>query len=710
MFETLIPSGAAGAAGKAVAWLLTYALHSTLFLGLALAASWRLAGRWARLEEAVWRFALVAALATSTLQLAAGWEPVAGRWTLDVPSSSTTLSTPAATAVHAERTERHAAPRSPRTLVAGSVPASPSWSSWRITPRSAVSGVLGLWACGALLLALHWSWLSLRLRRHLKARPEVIGGGMFSLLRQLTAEQGLTEDVRLTCSSRVSVPVAMGLTRPEICVPPRALSHLEPEQQQGMLAHELAHLVRRDPFWLTFSHLVASVLFFQPLNWMARRRLRELSERLCDEWAVERTGRPLSLARCLAEVAGWSVQPARALPVPSMADRPSHLARRIRHLLDDGRTPERRVRPVWLGVGMMVLLVGVSAVAPGVYAAAREQGTEPSFQLAQVIEPGEAEEPADPADPAEPEEPFELEIEEGETFEGLEQELEELATEMESLADLTAFEDLGNLEGLDALAELGDLGEIGISDEELERISELAELSGQEAEEMARKYSALAEEMSEKYDDDFEARAEEITRELGPKLERLSEEITRKLAPEIERLSEDIDRRLGPELERLSERMATELEPELERLREEAQRLRKEGSLDEEERERIRREAREISRRARPTEEEMKAIREMQREHGEDMRNFMEQHRGEIDAATREAREQADAVRQEMNRRMEADPKLRELRENQRRDMGQIRERHREEMRQHRERSREKDGEKGEKDKNKDSQKEKKAA
>ena len=226
MFETLIPSGAAGPAGNAAAWLLTYALHSTLFLGLAWAASRQLGGRWARLEEAVWRFALVAALATSTLQLAAGWEPVAGRWALDVPSSSTTLSTPAAVPV----AERQVAPRSSRTpvseRVAEPIPAAPAW---KINARSVASGVLGLWAFGALLLALHWGWLSFRLRRHLRARPEVIGGGMFAMLRQLTAEQGVVQDIRLTCSSRVSVPVALGLSRPEICVPPRTSD----EESQG---------------------------------------------------------------------------------------------------------------------------------------------------------------------------------------------------------------------------------------------------------------------------------------------------------------------------------------------------------------------------------------------------------------------------------------------------------------------------------------------
>ena len=70
--------------------------------------------------------------------------------------------------------------------------------------------------------------------------------------------------------------------------------------------------------------VLACAFFFQPLNWVARRRLREISEMLSDEWAVARTGRPLSLAGCLAEVAGWSVG-TPALPVPGMADRPSSL-------------------------------------------------------------------------------------------------------------------------------------------------------------------------------------------------------------------------------------------------------------------------------------------------------------------------------------------------------------------------------------------------
>ncbi len=199
--------------------------------------------------------------------------------------------------------------------------------------------------------------------------PAVVGGSLLTQLQALAQEAGLGGPVSLSCSWRVPVPLALGLRRPEICVPPRALAGLSAEQQEGMLAHELAHLVRRDPMWLLVSHALSCLFFFQPLNWVARRRLRETSEMLSDEWAVSRTGRPLSLAGCLAEVAGWTLA-YRPLPVPGMADRPSNLATRIRRLLDESRSPERPARRFWLGAAMGPAVLVVAA-AP-VVSAARE--------------------------------------------------------------------------------------------------------------------------------------------------------------------------------------------------------------------------------------------------------------------------------------------------------------------------------------------------
>jgi BlaR1 peptidase M56 len=436
------------AADQALAWLLTYALHSTLLLATAWAVTRGLGGRRLRLQETIWRCALLGALVTASAQLAfgqLGHAPIAGRWTLaasgapaavpaDAPDAAlvghaagAAGQAHAAVPVPAPVPETSAAGRAAElaTRLSGSHATAPhgvglGWRKGREShdgrERSVAAGDMGAavagrpleralesawsplrswllpaWLLGALALTLGHVRSYLALRRRLRYRPQVVGGGVLARLAGLVRQSGLTRRVRLTCTWRLRVPVALGLRASEVCVPPRALFQLDDEQQDALLAHELAHLARRDPVWLPLTQVLAAVFFFQPLNWLARRRLRELSELLSDEWAVARTGRPLSLAGCLAEVAGWSLagrganlvsrHPAR-LPVPGMADRPSQLAHRIRRLLDgarmapppmapmapmQGQAPARRHLAVLLAAVPTVLLA-VALTAPGVSA------------------------------------------------------------------------------------------------------------------------------------------------------------------------------------------------------------------------------------------------------------------------------------------------------------------------------------------------------
>jgi hypothetical protein len=440
-------------ADQALAWLLTYALHSTLLLGVAWGASHRLGGRALRLQETIWRCALAGALVTASVQLAfgrLGHAPIAGGWTLAAiaapgPAGAqpaapavagarrvTMAGAPAATAVGGQPAAtplRHAGSAAAASATnAATAGAGPQQASQVLPPdagapiadlaarapdlgagvAAAPTAAAGLppvsraveqaarqwprlllpaWLLGALALTIAYARSHLVLRRRLRYRPQVVGGGVLARLARLVRESGLSRKVRLTCTWRLSVPVALGARQAEVCVPPRALFHLDDEQQDALLAHELAHLARRDPLWLPLTSLVVNVLFFQPLNWLARRRLRELSELLCDEWAVAHTGRPLSLAGCLAEVAGWSVgrpgrhgaaRKAARLPVPGMAGRPSHLAHRIRRLLDapagEGRRPARRDRAVLVAV-VPVVLAAVILAAPGISAGSASAGS-----------------------------------------------------------------------------------------------------------------------------------------------------------------------------------------------------------------------------------------------------------------------------------------------------------------------------------------------
>lgn len=385
-------SDAAALARPATAWLLTYLLHSTLLLGAVWLLSSRLGARTLPIQEAIWRVALVGGLVTASLQLGLGLEPAVGGWKLPASPSSVLSSFPGsqgseigpalAAAIETRPTEASLEP-----VAAGSrKPESLRREFWAL-------GLTALWLAGGLLLTAGLALSQLRLLRRLRGRREVTRGPLPTMLRRLRPRA----PVRLSASGRISVPLALGLRRPEICLPERALSELPVEHQEIVLAHELAHLERRDPLWQLGWHLTESLLFLQPLNRLARRRLQEIAEYRCDDWAVNRTGRPVGLARCLTEVAEWSVRGGAPALQPSMAAGRSGLGRRVARLLDRAYPMPTIEPPRWLRPLAVGLLVVIALVAPGVsrggHGAAAD---EPAAAPAEAALPQDAEMPTSP--------------------------------------------------------------------------------------------------------------------------------------------------------------------------------------------------------------------------------------------------------------------------------------------------------------------------
>jgi beta-lactamase regulating signal transducer with metallopeptidase domain len=640
-------------AQAALAWLLTYLLHSTLLLSLAWLASKPLA-RWSvAAEETMWKLALVGALLTASLQLAAGWEPAAGRWRLAGASPAASVTTEmegtAGTAGTAGtsrigRTET-AVPFATRAISDVVAPSRPEPSSSSSLPTA----LLGFWALGATLLVGAYVRSFSRIRQRLRSRPRVVGGSLLTQLRELAAGAGLGRPVRLSCSSRVPVPLALGVRSPEICLPPRALAGLTEEQQQGLLAHELAHLVRRDPLWLVVSHLLTAALFFQPLNWVARRRLREISEILSDEWAVTFTGRPLSLAGCLAEVAGWSVG-LRPLPLPGMADRPSNLARRIRRLLDDTRAPEHPARRLWLAAGMVAVLVAVAAAAPAVSASRQETPKPAPVEKAAGASQNAVQTTDQSWVDARPEKDH------AHRAENRDEQAKILAEDREG-ADNTV--DIAEIADVDA-GESSIDGAMAAADAAMEKVSaSLDEPLDSLNEELASARDAgLSTEQQRKLERDIERTTRDIQKRLQPRLEQLSREMGRNMAHL---------KTLDPEMQRLAREMAklaTQMRPSeesLARLKAQAYKLQAEGTLSRKEQEKLQAEARGLAESMRPTAEQRRQIEalrdEMRKRHGEMSHEAMAEHREEIEKARAEMRDEIEremrGVREELHRALQ---------------------------------------------------------
>ncbi|MSR60264.1 MAG: M56 family metallopeptidase [Planctomycetaceae bacterium] len=178
-------------------------------------------------------------------------------------------------------------------------------------------------------------WQTLSLKRRLAGAGDLVDGPARHLLDELCRLVPHAPAVRLLVAPHFTEPAAFGLTRWTIVLPERAERDLSHDELRALLAHELAHLVRGDTWWLLASRLICSCCGFQPLNHLARREWQRSAEYLCDAWAVSRTGNRLSLARCLAEVAGWRWNRSDCAASLAATGRRSGLADRIERLVDD---------------------------------------------------------------------------------------------------------------------------------------------------------------------------------------------------------------------------------------------------------------------------------------------------------------------------------------------------------------------------------------
>lgn len=102
-------------------------------------------------------------------------------------------------------------------------------------------------------------------------------------IRRTVATAVLVED-GVYQSEHIASPFLLGIFRPRIYLP----CSLTPQQQECVLAHERAHLRRRDHWWKPLGWLLVCVFWFHPLLWLAYALLGRDMELSCDE-AVIRT-------------------------------------------------------------------------------------------------------------------------------------------------------------------------------------------------------------------------------------------------------------------------------------------------------------------------------------------------------------------------------------------------------------------------------------
>ena len=251
--------------------------------------------------------------------------------------------------------------------------ASPATPRWR-------SLLVALWALGAALVLVPVMLGRLRVLL-LARRAQPLGKGAWSdLVDVAIARAGLARDVRVLESPDSTMPMTWGVVKPVVLLPADAERWTE-RQRQDVLLHELAHVARLDCLTQVVAQLACAVYWFNPLVWLAARRLCVEREHACDDRVLAAGTRPSDYASHLLEVAR-TMRAGAVAPLGAVAmARRAQLSERLIAVLDSRRPRagvSRRVAlPAWGAAAALVLLLGALAPA-GADAAAAPQGASAS--------------------------------------------------------------------------------------------------------------------------------------------------------------------------------------------------------------------------------------------------------------------------------------------------------------------------------------------
>ncbi len=161
----------------------------------------------------------------------------------------------------------------------------PAW--WdRLRAARAGDWALAVWAAGA---AGWFVWQGRRLVRFQRrvARADDAGPDVAAAVRRIASALGIALPPAVKAATGISSPMLWGWGRGTVVLfPHELLARLAPEARDTLLAHELAHFLRRD-HWVRVLEFVATGLYWwHPAVWLARAGIEAAEEECCDAWVV----------------------------------------------------------------------------------------------------------------------------------------------------------------------------------------------------------------------------------------------------------------------------------------------------------------------------------------------------------------------------------------------------------------------------------------
>jgi len=223
-----------------------------------------------------------------------------------------------------------------------------------------------IWLLG-IAVVLGWSLVRVyRFNRLLATESETAPEELQTAAAKMAQRLGLNAAPMIcTTSAHLSPMVWWMGGRVRVVVPTALLDRMDAQQSQWILAHELAHVRRRDYLVRWLEWLTCVIFWWNPVVWWAQRNLRAMEEICCDDLVISSLNpEPKHYANSLLSTVEFLARPVlRAPAVASEINSGGFLERRFKMIVsaNTNRSNSRRWQFGVLLAALVILPLGLAS-------------------------------------------------------------------------------------------------------------------------------------------------------------------------------------------------------------------------------------------------------------------------------------------------------------------------------------------------------------
>ncbi|MDP4145248.1 MAG: M56 family metallopeptidase [Bacillota bacterium] len=174
----------------------------------------------------------------------------------------------------------------------------------------------------------------------------------------------IKRSIKFYISDLISTPVTYGTLRPVILLP-CGFEELHEEHKKIALMHEMYHIKRMDHFIGVMSQIILAIFWFNPLLWIAVKKLHEIQEENCDDGVLHFGVKPHIYADFMLDLVMQNGFDRFLEGIVSPMAKKSTIEKRILHILDKASIRDnlsnRAIRFILLGV--FCLMISLSFIS-----------------------------------------------------------------------------------------------------------------------------------------------------------------------------------------------------------------------------------------------------------------------------------------------------------------------------------------------------------